>query len=85
MQNYRHTPFNMLGIIIFVITMMFILQHYQDFHIIFIMPIFLALILIFLDYYFQKKYNHFKTLFVIELMISIVVLLYFLNGLANAF
>jgi hypothetical protein len=85
MQNYRYTPFNVLGIIIFVITMIFILRNYQDFHLIFTLPIFLALILIGIDYFFQKKDKNFKMLFVIELVISIGFLLYFLDGMTKAF
>lgn len=85
MKDYKYTPFNALGFIILLMSLFFIITLYNDFSFYFLIYPLFGLLFIAIDYYFQSKMYNSKKLFVIESIISITLVLYFLNGLANNF
>jgi hypothetical protein len=85
MKNYKYTPFNILGFIIFLMSFVLIITLYKDFSFYFLMYPLFGLLFVLIDYYFQSKRYNFKKLLLIESIISIPIILYFINGLAINF
>jgi hypothetical protein len=93
--TYKYSPFNVLSIILGMISVLFIISivydstDYFDFIDIifsqFIFYPFLSLILWCIDYYFQKREVNFRVLFITEFIIVLILIFYFINGLVNVF
>ncbi len=66
-------------------SLVIVIRLYNDFSFYFLMYPLFGLLFVVVDYYFQSKMFNFKKLFVVESIISIAVILYFINGLAINF
>ncbi len=62
-----------------------IITLYKDLSFYFLMYPLFGLLFVLIDYYFQSKRHNFKKLLIIESLISIALVLYFINGLAINF
>lgn len=92
MNDYRYTPFNIISVIIGLISLFLFLRLFGEIHnlndlwdIIFSGFIFypiLAIVLWSSDYYFQKSKPSFNYIF-LEFILSIIILIYFAKGLSN--
>lgn len=75
----------MIGFIIFLMSLVIIIRLYKDFSFYFLMYPLFGLLFIVVDYCYQKKKHNLKKLFVVESIISIAIVLYFIYGLINNF
>lgn len=85
MKDYKYTPFNVLGIILFLMSSVMIIGLYKNFsYSLLVYPLF-GLLFVLVDYFFQSKRYNFKKLLLIESLISIALVLYFIKGIVNTF
>jgi hypothetical protein len=85
MDNYRYSPFNVFGVIVFVISFTQILGFINDSTTVFVISSIIGLFFILIDYFFQKKQLNIKLIFSIEFIIILSILIYFTIGIINTF
>lgn len=95
MKNYKYSPFNVFSIIVGMFSVLFYISMikesnsfndiFTDFFSPFITYPILALTIWLIDYYFQKNERNYKKLFIIELIIVLIISIYFINGLTYLF
>lgn len=95
MKNYKYSPFNVFSMIVGMFSILFyisIIKESNSFNNIlteffspFIIYPIISITFWLIDYYFQKDETNYKKLFIIELIIVLIISIYFINGLTNTF
>jgi hypothetical protein len=91
-SNYKYSPFNVFSIIIGMLSILFILSMISNttdllntlFSEFIFFPI-LSITIWVIDYYFQQKQVNFRILFLVELLVVLIIILYIMNALAKVY
>jgi hypothetical protein len=91
-SNYKYSPFNVFSIIIGMLSILFILSMISNTTDLlntllseFIFYPILSITIWVIDYYFQQKQVNFRILFLVELLVVLIIILYNMNALAKVY
>lgn len=91
-SNYKYSPFNVFSIIIGMLSILFILSMISNTTDLlntllseFIFYPILSITIWGIDYYLQEKQVNFRILFLVELLVVLIIILYIMNALAKVY
>lgn len=91
-SNYKYSPFNVFSIIIGMLSILFILSMISNTTDLlntllseFIFYPILSITIWVIDYYLQEKQVNFRILFLVELLVVLIIILYIMNALAKVY